>query len=78
MYIEEDLSMYDRVLTFEDVLKEVREERDNMSEEEEFCRLRDNDPTFIEWCWSVMHCNKWNKALINVHTYKCEKVTEDK
>jgi len=64
---------FDEVLTLSQLSKEVDEEYECMSEEEKYCRLRDCDPTFLEYCCSFMHSNNLDKITINRFNYKCEK-----
>lgn len=46
--IEESSSIF----TIEELDKAVEEEYSFMSEEEKYCRMRDGDPTYLEWVLS--------------------------
>jgi hypothetical protein len=71
---QDNLDDYDRIITLDELIKEVDEEHENMSEEEKYCRLRDCNPTFLHYCLSMMHFKKLDKALVNEFTYKFEKM----
>lgn len=70
----EDYECYDKVVTLEEISKSVDEEYNSMSDEEKYCRLRDNDPTFFQYCHTFMIQHKLDKVLINIFTNKCEKI----
>lgn len=74
----DNLDDFDKVVTLIELLKEVDEGYKNMSGEEKYCRLRDCEPTFLEYCCSFMSSNKLGEALINEFTYKCEKISNVK
>ena len=73
---KDNLDDFDRVVTLDELSLEVDEEYNNMSEEEKYCRLRDNDPTFLQYCYSLMGSSKTEKAVINEYTYKFEKIMD--
>ncbi len=70
----DNLDDFDRIVTLDELCAEVDEEYSNMSEEEKYCRLRDNEPTFLRYCYSLMRSGKIEKAIINEYTYKFEKM----
>tara|TARA_R110002096_G_scaffold217142_1_gene405141 strand:- start:2313 stop:2552 length:240 start_codon:yes stop_codon:yes gene_type:complete len=79
MYREEenDFDIWDREITLEELSKEIDKEEGMMSEQEKFCRMRDGDPTFLMFAHSSMIHQKMDKAIINEHTQKIEKVSTD-
>lgn len=70
----DNLDDFDRIVTLDELCAEVDDEYNNMSEEEKYCRLRDNEPTFLLYCCSLMRSGKIEKAIINEYTYKFEKM----
>ncbi len=60
----EDYNDYDREISLDELSKEVDEEHDIMSEEEKYCRMRDCEPTFLQFVLSSMNHQKKNKAII--------------
>ena len=73
---KDNLDDFDRVVTLDELSIEVDEEYNNMSEDEKYRRLRDNEPTFLQYCRSLMGCSKIEKAVINEFTYKFEKIVD--
>jgi hypothetical protein len=71
---KDNLDDFDRTITLVELRNEVDEEYKNMSDEEKYCRIRDNDPTFLRYCCSVMSSNNIEKGIINEYTYKFEKI----
>lgn len=47
-----------------------------MNSEEMYCRLRDNEPTFLQYCCSLMVSGKIEKMIINEYTNKYEKIVD--
>lgn len=72
----DNLDDFDRVVTLDELSIEVDEEYNNMSEDEKYRRLRDNEPTFLQYCCSLMSFSKIEKAVINESTYKFEKIVD--
>lgn len=67
---KDNLDDYDRIVTLEELTLEVEEEYKNMNSEEMYCRLRDNEPTFLQYCCSLMVSGKIEKMIINEYTNK--------
>jgi len=61
-------------LTLEELRILVEEERENMHSQERYIRIRDNDPTFLEyvlsWASQKLKDNPEAKILINELTYE--------
>jgi len=74
---QEDLDVWDREITLEELSKEIDAEEEMMSEQEKYCRMRDGDPTFLVFVHSSMIHQKMDKAIINEHTKKIEKVSSE-
>ncbi len=74
MYDREDYNDYDREISLDELSKEVDEEHDMMSEEEKYCRIRDCEPTFLQFALSSMNHQKMKKAIINEYTYKIKMI----
>lgn len=70
---KEDLDVYDKEVSLENLSNEVDIEYNNMSDDEKHKRLLYNDPTFIQMGCSFMQINKLEKCIINEYTYKIEK-----
>ena len=70
----DNLDDFDRIVTLDELRVEVDDVYNNMSEEEKYWRLRDNEPTFLQYCCSLMGSGKIEKAIINEYTYKFEKM----
>ena len=73
---KDNLDDFDRIITLAEISVDVDEEYNNMSAEEKYGRLRDNEPTFLQYCCSLMNSGKIEKAVINEYTYKFEEIAE--
>lgn len=72
---DDDLSLYRRDITYDELVKEVESEKEAMSDEEKHNRLVNCDPTFLVYCLSVFSQNNATKGVINEYTYEIE-ITE--
>ena len=70
-----DCSHADEILTREELKKRVDEEWDLMNEIEKSGRIRNGDPTFLEYVLSLMNNQNSNKVELNELTkqYKIHK-----
>lgn len=62
--------LYDETFTYEELIKEVDSEFDYMTDEENYQRARDGDPTFKHWVLSQM--KEGQTVVLNEETKKHE------
>lgn len=68
--VDDDLSVYDWEITYDELKSEVESETKAMSEEERHIRLVNCDPTFLEYCLSCFSQKNATKGIINEFTYE--------
>jgi len=69
-YYREDYGDHDRAVSLDVLSKEVDEEYEMMSEEEKYRRMRDCEPTFLQYVLSLMNHQKAENVTINEYTNK--------
>jgi hypothetical protein len=73
-----DLEVFDRIVTLSKLSEEIDDEFNSMSDEEKHQRMVNNDPTFLQCCYTFMISKNITECIINEFTYETKIINTDK